>query len=639
MNNNKRIWIKAFILFVVLLHIGPLIVSASQPATVISEWQMKWIASEPSNGSSDRLLPDHSGWFQTAADQSEQPPEDTKGAWITFKLPDLAGLKTAGLYISDLSSQNIEVYIQGDSVYSSYRHYPYARRALLIQLPNSASNQQVLIYLQGNPDKLSIHKPLVIGSYDPLNEKYLHSVLIDVVLGSAITIIAVIMLCCLLFLHKSIRPSWGALSLVILSIGLLIISNTCLPYTDDGSFGALCFNLFDLSSNILLPTFCIFFEIIFGKGFLSIIAHLKRAAFVITVLSFAGFAINLATHNRYYEMYYSFFTLLALLFLAVSSIIMVVVLIRECLKRNKDAIVIMIGLLAFASTVILEMGWFLLQGQQHRLDFWKWGTIGIIVCSFYVLSRSIYRNFEKLTDYSRQLEAYSSELQKSEQMEMVSHLAASVAHEVKNPLQVTRGFLQLLGGRNVASHKNYMGLAIQELDRAAEIIDGFLDFAKPQTEDFKDLNIEDELQQITSILTPLAQRKGGQIELSAEPIFIKGNSTKLKQALINIVKNSIEALPQDGKIEIFAKLFTDEAVILVKDNGVGMTESELKRIGQPYYTSKENGTGLGLMVTFQIIEAMGGGIEYTSQKGQGTLVSIRFPSANVQKKPLMNQTS
>jgi two-component system, sporulation sensor kinase B len=108
---------------------------------------------------------------------------------------------------------------------------------------------------------------------------------------------------------------------------------------------------------------------------------------------------------------------------------------------------------------------------------------------------------------------------------------------------------------------------------------------------------------------------------------VRGNSSKFKQALINIIKNSIEALGENGVIEIqaFENKDDNHVVIRIKDNGEGMNESDIKRLGEPYYSKKSKGTGLGLMVTYRIIESMQGTIVYKSIKGNGTEANIFLP--------------
>ena len=129
------------------------------------------------------------------------------------------------------------------------------------------------------------------------------------------------------------------------------------------------------------------------------------------------------------------------------------------------------------------------------------------------------------------------------------------------------------------------------------------------------------------ILQPLANLSGGTIELElTKDLFMIGNSSKLKQAMINIIKNSIEALDGEGLVRIWAYARNGEIIIHIKDDGIGMDNEDLERLGEAYFSKKSKGTGLGLMVTFRIIEAMQGSIKFYSKKGSGTEVVIRFPS-------------
>ncbi|GIQ70215.1 hypothetical protein XYCOK13_30390 [Xylanibacillus composti] len=211
-------------------------------------------------------------------------------------------------------------------------------------------------------------------------------------------------------------------------------------------------------------------------------------------------------------------------------------------------------------------------------------------------------------------------------MQIISELAASVAHEVRNPLQVTRGFLQLLNVNTTEKTKKYLSLALDELDRASDIITDFLTFAKPQLDHVAKLHLATEMKHIEGVLLPLTNLQGGEIVSNIpNDLYIKGNSAKFKQALINIIKNSIESLRGKGQIRISALKERNDVVIVIRDNGEGMDEATVAKLGQPYFSTKTKGTGLGLMVTFRIIEVMNGSIHFSSELGVGTEVIIRIP--------------
>ncbi|TKH07752.1 GHKL domain-containing protein, partial [Bacillus wiedmannii] len=129
-----------------------------------------------------------------------------------------------------------------------------------------------------------------------------------------------------------------------------------------------------------------------------------------------------------------------------------------------------------------------------------------------------------------------------------------------------------------------------------------------------------------------------QVELYADTkdISIECSENQLKQVFINILQNSIEAMPDGGKITIHIKEINDEGVIIhVIDEGIGIPEERIKRLGEPFYSTKEKGTGIGLMLSYKIIESHQGKISIMSEVGVGTTVTIYLPKAQI-KKPLSN---
>ncbi|MFC0215335.1 ATP-binding protein [Paenibacillus chartarius] len=221
-----------------------------------------------------------------------------------------------------------------------------------------------------------------------------------------------------------------------------------------------------------------------------------------------------------------------------------------------------------------------------------------------------------------------SSLQRTEQLVAVSELAASVTHEVRNPLTVVRGFLQLAKSSVDPKVTGYMDTAISELDRAEFIISDYLSLAKPQVERLETIDLKEKLSGIASLMHSFAAMRGVSLLLDLQ-IGLKtyNDSVKLGQVVMNLVKNAIEAVQENGEVRIRSYLRKEYIVIEVADNGEGMTPEQLRRLGTTYYTTKERGTGLGTMVAFRVIEAMGGKLEYASVRGEGTTAYILLPAA------------
>ena len=218
---------------------------------------------------------------------------------------------------------------------------------------------------------------------------------------------------------------------------------------------------------------------------------------------------------------------------------------------------------------------------------------------------------------------------KAEKIQMVGHLAASISHEVRNPLTVSRGFIQLLS-EDISAHsrKEYSEIALKELDRATEVINDYLTFAKPTLEKEEKINIQDEIQHAVNVITPLATMNGVQVMFSLskdDQYFAIGEKKKFQQCLINILKNGIESMPDNGHLQIYQSVTDGMIKIDIRDEGKGMTQEQINRLGEPYFTTKEKGTGLGMMVSYSIIKSMNGTIKVTSEYGKGTCFTLKLP--------------
>jgi signal transduction histidine kinase len=215
-------------------------------------------------------------------------------------------------------------------------------------------------------------------------------------------------------------------------------------------------------------------------------------------------------------------------------------------------------------------------------------------------------------------------LRRSDKLSMVGQLAAGIAHEVRNPLTSIKGFIQLFQEK---INPEYVQVMLSELDRIELIITEFLSLAKPHATYFKKKGLEGIIKSTLAIVETQAIMKGIEVKTTWADItpFIHCDENKLKQVLINILKNGMEAMPMGGKIYIQLHQEQQHVHIRIIDEGCGISEQRLQKLGEPFYSSKEKGTGLGLMICFKIIEEHNGRIEIESKEGKGTAVNIILP--------------
>jgi len=225
-------------------------------------------------------------------------------------------------------------------------------------------------------------------------------------------------------------------------------------------------------------------------------------------------------------------------------------------------------------------------------------------------------------------------LRRTEKLSVVGELSASVAHEIRNPLTSLKGFVQLLQMED-EKHQLYYRIMLDELDRINHIVGELLLLAKPQHLKFSIADIQKLLSDVISLLSTEAIYYNVQIVSSFpdEELYIECEPNQLKQLFINIIKNAIEASTKGGTVEITIYPSQDQQVMItVKDNGSGISKERIEKLGEPFYSSKEKGTGLGLTVSFKIVQTHNGSIRFNSQRNHGTSVDISLPIKQVMAK-------
>ncbi|MBG9589889.1 PAS domain S-box protein [Cytobacillus firmus] len=242
---------------------------------------------------------------------------------------------------------------------------------------------------------------------------------------------------------------------------------------------------------------------------------------------------------------------------------------------------------------------------------------------------NIFSNISMTTfkDITEKLEM-EEQLRKSDTLNVIGELAAGIAHEIRNPMTALKGFIQLLEGSVKEDHTMYFNVITTELSRIDSIINEFLILAKPQAVKFVEKDISQIMKETVDLLSAQAVLHNVQFrtyyEQNLPRVFCESN--QMKKVFINIIKNAIEVMPKGGYITVSIQKESDQRVhISIGDEGTGIPAHKIKKLGEPFYTTKERGTGLGLMVTYKIIEEHKGTIEVESKLGEGTVFHIYLP--------------
>ncbi len=231
-----------------------------------------------------------------------------------------------------------------------------------------------------------------------------------------------------------------------------------------------------------------------------------------------------------------------------------------------------------------------------------------------------------IRDMTERKQAYEL-LLRSEKLSAVGQLAAGVAHEIRNPLTALKGFTQMLREKSRGTNRRYFDIMNAELDRIELILNEMLVLAKPQVSNFKHQHVDLILYEVITFLSGQAMMRNVLLktEFESDVPMVSCEEGQLKQVFINVIKNGIEAMPAGG--DLFVRLKGDEEQLLIEfaDEGEGIPEERIPKLGEPFFTTKENGTGLGLMMSHKIISAHKGTLSISSKVGWGTTVSVSLP--------------
>ncbi|WP_258112267.1 ATP-binding protein [Alicyclobacillus sp. SP_1] len=265
-------------------------------------------------------------------------------------------------------------------------------------------------------------------------------------------------------------------------------------------------------------------------------------------------------------------------------------------------------------------------GPEHNLDF-ECEVSPVLDGSrqftgFVLVARDV-------TDRNRSFEQF----RKSEKLAVIGHMAAGVAHEIRNPVTTIKGFLQLSKER-FADTPQYWEIMQAEILHIEHIIGTYLSVTQsPRAEDVSDVDVNDLISQIIDELDESCQRQEVLVTVvlpSSSPILF-GHRLHLKRALESILQNALDAMPFGGQLNIRLEWLVPERVIqlTIEDTGKGMDEERLRYLGEPHYVNAERGIGFGLLLSTKLIEEHNGSLDIESQLGQGTKVTIRLPTSGL----------
>lgn len=307
------------------------------------------------------------------------------------------------------------------------------------------------------------------------------------------------------------------------------------------------------------------------------------------------------------------------------KIINIMTYLNKNIKRKKKSINIFI--LGFIlGNIFLIIGITILE-LSEKITIKNPLILGLIVLFFLIIAFYIINKIlrsKNFTDLSYMLD----ELEKEKEVkESLFHLN----HEVKNPLAVVNGYLQMINKTNDKDkQKKYLDIIKSEIKRTITIINDYTELGRIKKLNFEPLDLSLIIEEIKEILTPILKSKNSMIHYdSKDELYILGDYDRLKQVFLNLIKNSIEAKNKDYLIiDIKVKKTKVNYKVSIIDNGIGMTKEDLKHLTESFYTTKKKGTGIGTTFVKKVIEMHQGKIEFKSKEKEGTTAIVTLPIMN-----------
>ncbi|MCR2804081.1 ATP-binding protein [Paenibacillus soyae] len=208
------------------------------------------------------------------------------------------------------------------------------------------------------------------------------------------------------------------------------------------------------------------------------------------------------------------------------------------------------------------------------------------------------------------------------QLASVGQIAAGIAHEIKNPLTAVKGFLQLLKEKN---EQRYIDIAETELNNALDVLQNLLQVSRPDLDEpFERVDLTVELEAIIQLFQDQQYRVSVTTNFESPGTYIYGKKNQLKRAFFNLLKNAFESIPGEGTIVVSQHVIGDSVVVKLEDSGTGISRDKLQLLGTPFFSTKENGTGMGLAFVYSVVYQNNGTIEVESEEQVGTTFTLTF---------------
>lgn len=244
-------------------------------------------------------------------------------------------------------------------------------------------------------------------------------------------------------------------------------------------------------------------------------------------------------------------------------------------------------------------------------------------------SEQLQKTADRLDKVYRELQDSFEQLKRADRLSAIGQLAASLAHEIRNPLASIEGASDILerGPGSEDRRVEFLAIIKKECQRLNRLLTNLLDFARPRQPRFKPVVLQQVIETVVSLAAHAAETSGIKLQIDVSPDLpaVEGDPEQLQQVVLNLALNAIQAMHDGGRLIVAARQEDTACAIRVTDEGSGISEADLEKIFDPFYTTKQGGTGLGLSVAHQIIGQHGGTITVARNPNKGMTFAVLLP--------------
>jgi two-component system, sporulation sensor kinase E len=547
------------------------------------------------------------GWKYIAEPSNPKDRGSYNEMWLRTVLP-ANGQRDPSIYLQvfehyELFSKDKLIYRFGSFDPNKRLNYP-GTPVRIVVIPDDALGQPLYMHVFSTSKDIGIVNEPRLGSRTDFILSLLHASTERFSFGFLYMVSGLIFL--IITVNLSRQWIFVSFSIFLLFYGLYSICLTPLIYLFYDS--PLFWTYMELISlYIWVGGMIAFVEQMFGSGYKKIIRRLWQLMAAYGLFSLLGIAFNILTIPQ---------SVIVFQVIILGCVLIVLGhIIHKAWIGNHEAGIFSIGLLLVSVSGLFDIFRYLFLMTKNLPSVTHLSILLFIGILIYIMVK-------------RLLKLIAS-LKQAEKMAVVGQMAASVAHEIRNPMTVISGFLQLM--RKDIQNPSHMEAIMSEINRINDLITDFLLFSNPTQLKYVEYSLQSILEESVGLFQPLLIDEVVTIEISLEEGIqpIQCDPSKIKQVFINLIKNAIESMDTKGKIRISLLRSSNQTVeIRISDQGSGISPEHLKRIWEPFFTTKQSGTGLGLMVSLKIVELHLGKIRVNSKKNEGTTFIIELPSVN-----------